>query len=83
MTRDDYSKRRQEDAEVLRQLEIRRLEKKIAELPSKDRREHKLIVGNRTFTLDEILNEAKEGTEYGRLYLNMQTRSRLERLRRK
>ena len=80
---DEFSKREQEDKELMRQLEIRNLEKMIAEIPPEKRKEHKIIVGTRTFTLEELLAEAKEGTEYGNLFVSMQSKSRIERLRRK
>lgn len=83
MGRREYTERREEDREVLRRLEIQHLEKMIAETPKEEREAHKLVLGDRTFTLDEILAEAKAGTEFGLKFLEMQSRSRLERLRRR
>lgn len=83
MAHDEYTSRTAEDKEVLRQLEIKALEKIIQETPAGQLEKHKLVVGNRSFTLQEILNEAKEGSEYGELFLAMQSKSRLEQLRRK
>ena len=83
MAKEEYTARKEEDRQVLRQLEIRNLEKLIEETPADKRTEHKLVVGNRTFTLDEILAETKAGTEHGEMFLSMQAKARLERLRRK
>jgi hypothetical protein len=83
MASEEYTARREEDREVLRQLEIRHLETLIAETPADKRAELKMIVGDRSFTLDQILAEAKEGTEVGLTFLDMQARSRLERLKRR
>lgn len=80
---DKFSERESQDKELLRQLEIQTLEKTIQDTPLEEREKYKLIVGNRSFTLEQILAEAKEGTEYGDMFLKMQSRSRMERMRRK
>lgn len=79
----DYSKRKQEDEEALRQLELRTLEEMIAKMPPEKRKELKVVVADRTFTPEQILEEAKKDTDYGRQYLKMLTKHRLERLKRR
>jgi len=78
-----YAQRREEDRAVLRELEIRQLETLIKETPREKRTELKMVVGDKTYTLDQILEEAKKGTEFGVKFLDMQAKSRLERLRRR
>ncbi|MBN1261843.1 MAG: hypothetical protein JXB35_14290 [Anaerolineae bacterium] len=82
MAEDKYTRRTEEDREALNQLEIRQLEHLVAALPPEKRREPTLVIGNRTFTPEQLLQEAKEGSEYGKLYLKMRSNSRLERLKR-
>jgi hypothetical protein len=83
MENENYTSRTAEDKEVLRQLEISTLAKMIQNTPAEKRDEYKLVVGDRTFTLQEMLEEAKRGTEYGELFLAVQSKSRLEQLKRK
>lgn len=83
MADNTYDKRKKEDEQVFRQLEIDRLEKIVGEIPEEEEEQFTIVMGDRSFTMEEILAEAREGTEYGNKYLSMQENSRLERLRRK
>jgi len=76
----EYTKRKQEDQEVLRQQDLASLKKIVAEMPAATRKS-KLVVGERSFTPDEMVKEAENGTEYGATFLKMLSRMRLETLR--
>lgn len=78
-----YEKRKGEDEEVLRKWDLDSLRKMVAEMPAAQRKEARLVVGDRTFTVDEILDEAERGTTYGKMILQAQARLRLEQLRRR
>ena len=83
MADEKYTKRQDEDKEVLRALEIQNLQKTIEETPEEERKKYTVVVGNRSYTLEEMLDEVKEGTEHGELYIATMAKSRIERLRRK
>ena len=82
MSEDKYHKQEAEDRQVLRAIEIRAMEHEL-EMATPEERELVMIAGDRSFTLEEMLAEVKEGTEYGETYLKMRQKSQLERLRRK
>jgi hypothetical protein len=67
---------------VLREIEIRSLERQIAQA-TPEQKEVRMIAGDRSFSLEEMLEEIREGTAYGEMFLAMRQKSRLERLRRK
>jgi hypothetical protein len=77
----EYTKRKQEDQEVLRQQDLASLKKIVAEMPAATRKSAKLVVGERSFTPEEMLAEAEKGSEYGATFLKMLSRMRLETLR--
>jgi hypothetical protein len=82
MPDDNYEKRKAEDERVLREWDLESLRKMIAEMPAAQRKEERLVIGDRTFTMDELLKEAEKGTEYGKIILEAQAKLRLEQLRR-
>jgi hypothetical protein len=82
MADEQYRKLQEEDRQVLREIEIRALERDIEEATPEEK-ELRMIAGDRSFTLEEMLAEIKEGTEYGEMFLAMRKKSRLERLRRR
>jgi hypothetical protein len=79
---DAYEKGRNQDERVLREWDLASLRKMIAGMPAAQRREAKLVIGDRTLTVDEMLKEAEKGTEIGKVILRTQTKLRLEQLRR-
>lgn len=83
MTDTEFAERDQQDAELLRQMEIQALERIVAELPDEKRGQLLLVVGDRTFTPDQMLEEARSGSKYGELFIATQARSRLEAMRRR
>lgn len=83
MGTEKYTDRALEDEKILQELEIKALEKAVAEMPSEKRREPKLVVANRSLSLEELLEEVRKGTPVGKHYLQAQRKSRLEQLRRK
>jgi len=83
MSNEKYWKRKEEDRQLLRELEIKNLEAIISETPQEDLDKYTVVVGDRTFTLHDMLRDVQEGTEYGELYISMMSKSRVERLRRK
>ncbi len=82
MADDTYDKRRAQDQEVLRQWGLESLRKMAEEMPEAQRRTTRMVVGDRSFTVDEILREVDQDTEYGRLMLKAQEKLRIEQLRR-
>jgi hypothetical protein len=82
MPDDQYRKQLEEDERVLKEVEIRSLEREI-EKATPEEKELRMIAGDRSFTLEEMLAEIKEGTSYGDSFLAMRMKSRLERLRRR
>lgn len=82
MPDDKYDKRKAEDERVLREWDLKSLRKIVAEMPAAQRKEAKLVIGDKTFTVDELLKEAERGTEYGKMILQAQAKLRLEQLRR-
>ena len=82
MTDEKYEQRKAEDREVLRRLEIEAVEGIFQEMSVPEREELRLVVGERTFTVEEILDEARRGTEYGEDFLKTHAKARLERMRR-
>ena len=82
MPHDEYQKQQEEDKRLLIEIELRSLERHIAEA-TPEQKEVRMIAGDRSFTLEEMLAEIKEGTPYGEMFLAMRQKSRLERLRRK
>jgi len=79
---DEYANRKQQDEELQRQLEIKNFEKMLEELTPEKRKEPFLVAGDRTFTLEEMLEEIHKGTRFGEQFLKAQSRSRIERARR-
>lgn len=82
MPEDKYDKRTAEDERVLREWDIESLRTMIAEMSAAQRKDAKLVMGDRTFTVDELLKEAERGTKYGKMILQAQAKLRLEQLRR-
>lgn len=78
----EYSDRKQHDEELQRQFEIKNFEKMLEELPPEKLKEPFLVAGDRTFTLEEMLDEVRKGTSFGIQFLKTQSRSRIERTRR-
>ncbi len=83
MKNEEFEKRDQQDAELRRQMEIQALERMVAELPAEKRKQPLLIVGDKTFTPEQMLEEAKKGSKYGELFIATQAKARLEAMRRK
>jgi hypothetical protein len=83
MTDEAFQKRKDEDRRLLRALEAQNLRTAIAETPPEELEKYTVVVGDRSFTLQQMLNEVEEGTEYGELYVATMVKSRTERLRRK
>jgi hypothetical protein len=52
-------------------------------MPAATRKSAKLVVGERSFTPEEMLAEAETGSEYGATFLKMLSRMRLETLRKR
>ena len=82
MANDKFDKRKAGDDEAMRLWGIESLQKMISEMPAAQRSESKLVVGNQSFTVDELLKEVEEGTEVGKMYLRAQDKLRIEQLRR-
>jgi hypothetical protein len=82
MPDDQYRKQVEEDERILREVEIRALEREIKDLTPEEK-ELRMIAGDRSFTPEEMLAEVKEGTSYGESFLARRMKSRLERLRRR
>jgi hypothetical protein len=83
MPNEDYEKRKAEDERVLHEWDVESLRKMIEKMPPAQRREARLVIADRTFTVDELLREAERGTKYGKMILQAQAKLRLEQLRRK
>ncbi len=83
MADENYQKRKAEDEALQRRMYEESLRKQIAEMPPEKRREAKLVVADRVFTPDEILAEVEKKSEYGELFVKMQSRAHLEQLRRR
>lgn len=79
----EFEERDQQDAELLRQMEIQALERMVAELPAEERGQLLLVVGDKSFTPEQMVEEAKKGSKYGELFIGMQVRARVEAMRRK
>jgi len=83
MPDEEYRKRKEEDRQVLRALEIEELKNTIRKTPPEEVEKLTIVMGERTFTLDEMLAQIQERTEYGELYISSMSKSRIERLRRR
>ncbi len=83
MTNEKFNKRKEEEEQLRMKLEIHHLEEMISSKSESERNEKKLIVGDRSFSLNEILTEANKGTSYGKLFLDTQAKLRNEKARRR
>lgn len=83
MGTEKYSDRALQDEQVLQGLEIEALEKAVKEMSPEKRKEPRLVVADRSFSLEQLLEEVRKGTPVGKHYLQAQRKSRLEQLRRK
>ena len=83
MADEKYQQRKAEDEALQRRMYVESLLKQIADMPPEKRKEAKLVVADRVFSPDEILAEVDKKTEYGELFVRMQSRAHLEQLRRR
>ena len=83
MQNEKFNKRKEEEQQLRIKLEIHQLEEMISLKSESERNEKKLVVGDRTFSLNEILEEATKGTSYGKMFLATQSKLRNEKARKR
>lgn len=77
-----YAKRSDEESRLREQLDIQALEKMVSGMSAEKRKMNILVVGDRTFSPNQILDEAKKGSKYGKMFVAAQQKLRTEQMRR-
>lgn len=82
MKDDKFIERMADEEELLRHLEINQFKEMIEAKTDEEREETKIIVGHRSFSLNQLLGEVQKGTKIGKTFLKLQARLRAEKARR-
>lgn len=66
--RSPFSKRQAEDHELGRRLDLTVAERMVQALPSRERTKRRAVIGDRVFSLQDMLEEMRAGTPYGECF---------------
>jgi hypothetical protein len=78
---ENYFEREEDDRVLAREFDLMFLEKMIQSVPPKERTEKFAVVGAHVFSMEDMLNEVREGTIYGEMIRAMLKEIRLAKLR--
>jgi len=66
--RSPFSKRLAEDHELSRRIDLMAAERMVQALPARERTKKRAIIGDRVFSLRDMLEEMRAGTRYGECF---------------
>lgn len=78
---ENYFEREEDDRALAREFDLMFLEKMIQSVPPKKRAEKFAVVGAHAFSMEDMLNEIREGTIYGEMFRKMLKEIQLAKLR--
>lgn len=76
-----YTRQQAEDHELSRRLDLMEAEGMVSAIPSRQRAKKRVVVGDRVFSLQDMLDEIRAGTVLGETFRAMFKRMRAARIR--
>lgn len=75
------AKRQAEDRELMRRLDVMEAERMVKEMPARERTRKRVVVGDRTFSMKDMVDEIRAGSAYGECFRGVVAKMRLAKLR--
>jgi len=83
MSGSEYEAQRRKEIEAARQLALADVNEWLRKIPAEKRGKPAIVVGTKTFTPAQIAKEVEDDTEYGKQFVRMLHKSRMELAKRR